>query len=604
MGKTYQMLEDARALKARGVDVVLGFLTPCGRPDIVSGAEALETIPPARVAGRGGAAEEMDVDGILRRRPQACVVDELAHSNVAGSCRAKRWEDVQALLDSGIDVLTTMDVQDLASLTDQVWQITGLHVRETVPDWVFQQADEVVMVDVTPRALLHRLERGVIYAPERARSEADRVFQEPKLVALRELAIRQTAQALEARAPDEARPPGSRGERILVHLTAEPSTAMLLRRARRVADYLHAGCVAVCVHAEREYSRLPAAERQAIERHLRFAESLHIETRVIQGRNRARALVEYAQENGVTQIFLGGGADPPRRWFPGLDFTGQVVQQAQDLEVTVVAERSRDGRGPSAYPEDEAGSLMHSGYVSVLPETSVEDALAEIRRQAAQVEMIFYVYAVDRAQHLQGIASFRQLLAAERSKKVRDVMLTDYAFVFEDADREEVAQLVARRRLLAVPVLDREGHMLGIVSSADVAGVVQQEAGEDIQKIGGMEALDGPYLQVTFAQMVRKRAGWLAILFVGEMLTATAMGYFSDEIAQRRGAGAVSSLDHQQWRQLGFAGDDAGDPRDGVGRIAAARLVARRQPRTGGWSGAGVDSGYDRGVARFCCGTG
>ena len=200
--------------------------------------------------------------------------------------------------------------------------------------------------------------------------------------------------------------------------------------------------------------------------------------------------------------------------------------------MTVVAERSRDGRGPSAYPEDEAGSLMHSGYVSVLPEISVEDALAEIRRQAAHVEMIFYVYAVDNAQHLQGVASFRELLAAERSKTVRDVMRTDYVFVYEDADKEEVAQLVARLRLLAVPVLDREGHMLGIVGSADVAGVMQQEAGEDIQKIGGMEALDGPYLQVTFAQMVRKRAGWLAILFLGEMLTATAMGYFSDEIAR------------------------------------------------------------------------
>ena len=111
-------------------------------------------------------------------------------------------------------------------------------------------------------------------------------------------------------------------------------------------------------------------------------------------------------------------------------------------------------------------------------------------------------------------------------------MRSDYAFVYEDADKEEVAQLVARLRLLAVPVLDREGHMLGIVGSADVAGVMQQEAGEDIQKIGGMEALDGPYLQVTFVQMVRKRAGWLAILFLGEMLTATAMGYFSDEIEQ------------------------------------------------------------------------
>ena len=530
VGKTYQMLEDARALRASGVDVVIGFLAPRGRPDIVSGAEGLETIPSARVACRGGMTEEMDVGAILRRRPQACVVDELAHSNAAGSPRVKRWEDVQVLLDSGIDVLTTMNVHDLASLTDQIWQITGLRVRETVPDWVFQQADEVVMVDVTPRALLHRLERGAIYPPERTRGEAEQVFQEPRLVALRELAIRQTAQALEARGPKETRQTESRRERILVHLTAEPSSAMLLRRARRVADYLQAGCVAVVVHSQRDFSRLPAAERQAIERHLRFAESLHIETGVIQGRNRAHALVEYARKNGVTQIFLCENPNPPKRWFPGLDFTGQVVQQARDLEVTVVAERSRDGRGPSAYPEDEAGSLMHSGYVSVLPETTVEDALAEIRRQVARVEMIFYVYAVDSAQHLQGVASFRELLAADRSKTVRDVMRSDYAFVYEDADKEEVAQLVARLRLLAVPVLDREGHMLGIVGAADVAGVVQQAAGEDIQKIGGMEALDGPYLQVTFVQMVRKRAGWLAILFLGEMLTATAMGYFSAEI--------------------------------------------------------------------------
>ena len=296
VGKTYQMLEDARALKARGVDVVIGFLAPRARPDIVSGAEGLETIPPAPVACRGGIVEEMDVGGILRRRPQACVVDELAHSNAIGSPRVKRWEDVQVLLDSGIDVLTTMNVHDLASLTDQIWQITGLRVRETVPDWVFQQADEVVMVDVTPRALLHRLERGAIYPPERTRGEAEQVFQEPRLVALRELAIRQTAQALEARGPKESRQAESRRERILVHLTAEPSSAMLLRRARRVADYLQAGCVAVCVHSQRDFSELPAAERQAIERHLRFAESLHIETGVIQGRNRAHTLVEYAQE--------------------------------------------------------------------------------------------------------------------------------------------------------------------------------------------------------------------------------------------------------------------------------------------------------------------
>jgi len=173
---------------------------------------------------------------------------------------------------------------------------------------------------------------------------------------------------------------------------------------------------------------------------------------------------------------------------------------------------------------------MHAGYVRISPDVTVEEAIAEIRLQAGQVEMIYYAYVLDDSQHLMGVASFRELLSAERSKRVREVMRTDYVFVLEDADQETVAQLLAKRRLLAVPVLDQDGHMQGIVTSADVAGLIQQEAGEDIVKIGGMEALDGPYLEVTFGQMVRKRAGWLAILFVGEMLTATAMGFFSGEI--------------------------------------------------------------------------
>ena len=267
-----------------------------------------------------------------------------------------------------------------------------------------------------------------------------------------------------------------------------------------------------------------------VDRHLRFAENLHIATEVIHGKNRARALVDYARKHGVTQLFLTRVAKPPRRWFPGLDFTDQVLQQASEMEVTVVAERSRHGLAASPYPEDEAGALMHAGYVRISPDITVEEAIAEIRQQAGQVEMIYYAYVLDESQHLRGVVSFRELLSAERSRKIREVMRTDYVYVVEDADQETVAQLLAKHRLLAVPVLDQEGHMLGIITSADVAGLVQQEAGEDILKIGGMEALDGPYLEVTFGQMVRKRAGWLAILFVGEMLTATAMGFFSAEI--------------------------------------------------------------------------
>jgi magnesium transporter len=530
VGKTYQMLEDARELKARGVDLVIGFVESHGRNDIRDRLEGLKTVPLKPVVHRGGTAEELDVDAVLRWGPKVCVVDELARSNAPGSARQKRWQDVQVLLQAGVDVLTTMNVQDLASLSDQIWQLTGFRVRETVPDWFFQQANEVVIVDVTPRALLHRLERGVIYPPNRAKSESEGFFQEPILFALRELAIRQTAQALEARETGKTKPPGSQIAKILVNVTADPSTAMLLRRARRVADHLQAVCIAVYVHSKEESAAVHAEDRPTVDRHLRFAENLHIPTDVIHGNNRAQTLVDYARKNGVTQLFLTRSTRSQRRWFPGLDFTDQVLQQANEMEVTVVAERSRHGRAASPYPEDEAGALMHAGYVKISPQMTVEEAIAEIRQQAGQVEMIYYAYALDESQHLMGVVSFRELLSAERSRKVREVMHTDYAFVLEDADQETVAQLLAKRRLLAVPVLDQEGRILGIITGADVAGLIQREAAEDILKIGGMEALDGPYLEVTFGQMVRKRAGWLAILFVGEMLTATAMGFFSAEI--------------------------------------------------------------------------
>src|SRR5215475_10000789 len=529
VGKTYQMLEDGCALKARGVDVVVGFVDQHGRNDIRDKLSGLRTIPLLRVSHRGGVSDELDVEAILKWSPRVCIVDELAHSNVPGSPRQKRWQDVQTLLQAGIDVLTTMEVKDLASLSDQIWQLTGQRVRENVPDWFFQQADEVVLVDVTPRALLHRLERGVIFPPDKPKSEVQAIFQEPVLVALRELAIRQTAQALEARQTGKATPEAP-PQKVLVNITADPSTAMLLRRARRVADHLQAVCMAVYVYSKEESEALPAEDKPTVERHLRFAENLRIDTKTIHGKDRARTLVDYARENGVTQIFLNRTTDHRRRWFPGLDFTEQVLQRANEMEVTVVAERHRHGRAASPYPEDEAGAIMHAGYVRISPDITVEEAIAQIRQQAGNVEMIYYAYVLDEFEHLLGVASFRELLSAERSRRVREIMHTDYVSVVEDTDQESVAQLLAKRRLLAVPVLDHNGHMLGIVTSADVVGIVQEEAGEDIVKIGGMEALDGPYLQVTFGQMVRKRAGWLAILFVGEMLTATAMGFFSAEI--------------------------------------------------------------------------
>src|SRR5438093_6175783 len=197
------MLEEAQELKKKGIDVVVGYFEPHGRKDTIEKTEGLEIVPRRKIEYRGAAFEEMDADGIIRRAPRVCAVDEFPHTNVPGSERAKRWEDVMVLLEAGIDVMTTMNLQHLESLNDDVWQISGIRVRETVPDWVIKQADEVVMVDVTPEALLNRLKRGAVYAPDKASRALDNFFKEQTLTALRELALRQAAHDVDVRQPDE-----------------------------------------------------------------------------------------------------------------------------------------------------------------------------------------------------------------------------------------------------------------------------------------------------------------------------------------------------------------------------------------------------------------
>jgi magnesium transporter len=185
-----------------------------------------------------------------------------------------------------------------------------------------------------------------------------------------------------------------------------------------------------------------------------------------------------------------------------------------------------------AYKEDAAGGLMSPRFARLRPETTIDEAISYLRRQSDQVETIYYAYALDEEQHLLGVVSFRDLFSADRNRLIRDVMRTRFVAATEDMDQEAVAKLVSTHDLLAVPVVDREGRMKGIVTVDDIVDVVQEEASEDIQKVGGMEALDAPYLEIGFWRMVKKRAGWLAILFLGEMLTATAMGFFEKEIAK------------------------------------------------------------------------
>lgn len=353
VGKTFRMLEEAQQLKRQGKDVVVGYFEPHGRKDTIAKTVGLEMIPRKIITYRGVTLEEMDTDAILQRHPAICVVDELAHTNVPGSARTKRWEDVQVLLDSGIDVITNMNIQHLESLNDHVFNITGVRVRETVPDWFVKSAAEVVMVDATTGALLNRLKRGDIYAPEKAQRAMENFFKESTLAALRELTLRQTAHELEfreiAEMPDfvgglstmrpDPEPPIH--DRILIYVTADPSTAMLVRRGRRMADYLGADCFAICVLSRREGYR-SAGTIEAIEKHLNFARNLHIETRTLEGDDPAASIVDFARRNQITQILVGR---PKRRGLLsrllGTDLVLRIVREAKDIRVTIVAQRRR-----------------------------------------------------------------------------------------------------------------------------------------------------------------------------------------------------------------------------------------------------------------------
>jgi len=348
VGKTYKMLQEAHELKCAGVDIVVGYFEPHGRQDTIAKSEGLETIPRKKVDYRGAAFEEMDTDSILARHPRACVVDEFPHTNVPGSARDKRWEDVQVLLDAGVDVLTTMNIQHLESLNDQVWNISGVRVRETVPDWVVQQADEVVMVDLTPRALLHRLQRGVVYERAKAEQALQKFFRESTLVALRELALRQAAHEVEHRISNGQTQTTSDADvtlqlrkhhKILVLVTPNPKTAMAIRRAKRIGDFLGAECFAITVQLSGDLSGLPESDREAVERHLNFARNLHIETRILEGEDVASTLVDFGRRNQVTQIFLT--RPQGRVWLPALsrDPAHKIVDLAKDMHIVIVSDR-------------------------------------------------------------------------------------------------------------------------------------------------------------------------------------------------------------------------------------------------------------------------
>ncbi len=343
VGKTYGMLRAARAQQKAGVDVVVGYVEPHGRPETEALLEGLEILPPRAVDYRGVALREFDLDAALKRKPALILVDELAHTNASGSRHTKRWQDVDDLRDAGIDVYTTLNVQHLETLNDAIAQITGVVVRETVPDAVFERADEVEIIDLPPDELLQRFAAGQVYVPAQAERAMQNFFQKANLIALRELALRRTAdrvhaQVLTAGRDREARRPWAAKERLLVCVSPSPTSARVIRAARRMAAALQAGWIAAFVETPATEG-MSEAHRQNLMRHMRLAEQLGAETVTLSGQNVAEELVTYARSRHVTRMVVGKAARP--RWVERLtgSLVHDLVRLSGDVELHVVRGR-------------------------------------------------------------------------------------------------------------------------------------------------------------------------------------------------------------------------------------------------------------------------
>lgn len=342
VGKTYRMLEEAHALKARGTDVVLGFVETHGRADTAALLEGLEAVPRRLVAYHGVVVEEMDLDGILARAPEVTVVDEVAHTNVPGSRNRRRWQDVLEILDAGINVLCAFNIQHLESLNDLVERATGVVVRETIPDSFLQQADQVVNLDLAVEDLLERLRAGKIYAPAKIDRALENFFQDHNLSTLRELSLREVAESLDRTQAARAEGAAERrraGGRVLVAVSSfSPQALALLRSGSRVAGRLNTDWYVLHVETPKEAPhRIDAAAQRNLHATIEKAEELGAEVVRLRASDAVQAVLDFARSHGVRQIVVGRSHLPWWRRAFGRGFVERMIREGTDFDLLVVA---------------------------------------------------------------------------------------------------------------------------------------------------------------------------------------------------------------------------------------------------------------------------
>ena len=336
VGKTYAMLNAAREIARQGVDVVVGLVETHGRSDTLAMAEGLEVLPRRRLEYKGRELEELDLDALLRRIPQVALVDELAHTNAPGSRHERRYQDIEELLDAGIDVFTTVNVQHLESLNDVVEQVTGVRVRETVPDAFLDRMRDIVLVDLPPRELIERLRQGKVYVPDRARAALDRFFSPSNLAALRELAMHVAADRVDADLRESLRAHGvsgvpALGRRVLVAVDGHPQTEYLVRVARRFAERRQAPWTVAYVETGDHRT-----DRDALHAAMQLAQRLGGDTVILRGTSVVDEILSYASRNGVSSILIGRTRERPWARMLNRTVTQQLLDQGARFELTIV----------------------------------------------------------------------------------------------------------------------------------------------------------------------------------------------------------------------------------------------------------------------------
>lgn len=508
VGKTFAMLESARRLRADGTDVVVAVVETHGRAETRALLDGLELLPRRIVAHRGVRLEELDLEAALARRPAVLLVDELAHTNAPGSRHVKRWQDVLELLEAGIDVHTTLNVQHVESLGDVVQQITGVKVRETVPDRVLERADELELIDLAPEALLERLAEGKVYLGEQATRASQHFFQKGNLLALRELVLRRTAERVDAdvmayrRAHGIERPWSTR-ERVLVGVGPSPSSERLIRAGKRAAERLDATWEVASV--ERPSRPWGERDRDRLEAHLRLAESLGAEVVRLRGERVADALLGHARARNVTRILAGKPTHGRWRDLVRGSLLDTLIRGSGEIDVHVVSpiEAGPQAPPPPRAPEPRAGTWAYATAVAAVLAVTALGLLTFPRVTLPDIAMLYIVAIMVGALAGRGPS----LVAASAAVGAFDLCFVPPRFTFAVGDVQHVAtfavmfgaglvisELTTRLRRQERDAVERERRTAALlaftrdVAAADGAADVAATAVRHVEDLLGVAA--------------------------------------------------------------------------------------------------------------------